>query len=115
MTRVLLVEDEPGILETQTVLLSQSGFEVIGVSSATEATMILRGEPHIDVLFSDIRLGAESGLELAYYTQVNHPDVAIVLTTGYSGGPAIHWPLLMKPFLNEQAVELINQTLARRA
>jgi len=114
MTRILLVEDETAILDTQAELLRYAGFEVIATTSATEALTILENE-QIDVLFSDIRLGRESGLELAYMTHRDHPEVAVVLTTGYSGGKGeIRWPLLMKPYLCEQAVALINKTLTKR-
>jgi len=114
MTTILLVEDVPEILKTQAILLRKAGFEVIETASATGALEILASE-HIDVLFSDIRLGNESGLELAYQVHRDYPEIAVVLTTGYSGGAhEIRWPLIMKPYLSEQAVQLINKTLLQR-
>ena len=114
MTVILLVEDEQGIRDTQATLFEYAGFEVLKAASATDAQKIIEHR-HVDVLFSDIRLGRESGLELAYWVHTHHPLVAVVLMTGYSGEKnELRWPLIMKPFLNDQAVELINKTLAER-
>lgn len=116
MTTVLLVEDEVEILKTEAELFRMRGFDVMAAATAEEARHLLDGSQHIDVVFSDIRLGSESGLELAYWVHLHHPDVCVVLTTGYSGsGNEIRWPLLMKPFLCEQAVKLINSVLEQRS
>lgn len=115
MTTILLVEDETEILTTQAELMRMAGFDVITAKSATEATLILDSGQQIDVLFSDIRLGNESGLDLAYRTHMQYPDIVVILTTGYSGGNGeVRWPLLMKPYLCEKAVELINKVLVQR-
>jgi len=114
MTVILLVEDEKGIRDTQATLFEYAGFEVMKAASATDAQKIIEHR-HVDVLFSDIRLGRESGLDLAYWVHTHYPLVAVVLMTGYSGERnELRWPLLMKPFLNDEAVELINKTLALR-
>ena len=63
-------------------------------------------------MLSDIRLGKESGLELAYTVHREYPSVGVILTTGYSGGNnEIRWPLIMKPYLCEQAVAVINKVM----
>jgi len=114
MTTILIVEDEQGIRETQAALFEMEGFEVLTAESATDALKII-GAKLIDVMLSDIRLGSESGLELAYMVQENRPEIAVVLMTGYSSqNKEIRWPLLMKPFLCEEAVEIINRALALR-
>jgi DNA-binding NtrC family response regulator len=114
MITVLIVEDEKAIRDTQAALLEMSGFQVLTASDVTEAIKIIEAN-RINVMFSDIRLGPESGLDLAYWVHYTRPEIAVVLMTGYhSEKKEIHWPLLMKPFLNEQAVDIINKTLALR-
>jgi DNA-binding NtrC family response regulator len=113
MTAILIVEDEKAIRDTQAELLGMSGFEVVTADSGSEAIRIIESR-WIDVLLSDIHLGQESGLDLAYWAHYTHPEIAVILMTGYSSRrKEISWPLLMKPFLHDQVVELINKVLAQ--
>jgi DNA-binding NarL/FixJ family response regulator len=63
--RCLIVDDNPGFLQTARKILEDGGITVIGaVSTSTEAvSQAARAEP--DVALVDVVLGAESGFDLA--------------------------------------------------
>ena len=81
---VLLVEDEPDVLAVATELFVSIGYEVVPASSASEAVDILNERQDIGVLFADITMPrGMSGIELACQVREKHPDIKIVLTSGY--------------------------------
>jgi two-component system NtrC family sensor kinase len=81
----LLVEDNAGVVEVARAYLSDLGFRVKEATSAQEALDLVECETDIDVVFSDILMpGGLNGLELAKMLRRRFPQVAVLLTTGYS-------------------------------
>lgn len=65
---VLIVEDEPRIRKFATRSLSRLGYRVLEAADAQQAIAILKAEPEIDLLFSDIVMpGGMDGRELAQW------------------------------------------------
>lgn len=56
MSIILVVEDNPDILETTSMMLSLEGHEVIGACCAGEGLDIVHARRDIDVLFTDLNL-----------------------------------------------------------
>jgi CheY-like chemotaxis protein len=83
---VLVVDDNPEIAAFAATMLEGLGYATLKASSATEALALLeKGEP-IDVVFSDIVMpGPIGGIELATILKAKHPNVGLVLATGYYG------------------------------
>jgi len=80
---LLLVDDEPEILESLRRALRADGYELLTTTSPTEAIAILANR-HVDILVTDLRMPDMSGLELVTHVRRNHPDVARVLLTGFA-------------------------------
>ncbi len=80
---LLLVDDEPEILESLRRALRDDGYELLTTTSPVEAMAIL-AQRHIDVLVSDLRMPDVSGLELVTHVRKNHPAVVRVLLTGFA-------------------------------
>lgn len=60
MTKVLVVDDEPSVLHSTRLLLTELGFEVVTTADASEVIPVMRRErPH--VLLQDVRM---PGLDL---------------------------------------------------
>ena len=82
--RCLIVDDNPGFLQTARKILEDGGITVIGaVSTSTEAvSQATRAEP--DVALVDVVLGAESGFDLARQLaaqpRAGHTQVIIIST-----------------------------------
>jgi len=61
--RVLLVDDEPGILRVLAIQLKHSGFETIGTTSGAEAVELARSK-NPDAVLLDVLMPGMSGLEV---------------------------------------------------
>lgn len=86
--RLLLVDDDPDLLEITYDLLTAYGFEVTKSSSADAALAILHDCADIDILLSDVVMPGMSGLQLAYKARELNPRLRIILVSGYPN-PAI--------------------------
>ncbi len=79
----LILEDEQPAARRLTNLLHQTNADVVvlpALTSVADAVAYLRGHPHPDVLFSDIRLS--DGLSFEVFRQVE-PRCPIIFTTAY--------------------------------
>src|SRR5438067_2365859 len=67
MTSILIVEDETLVLALTESILRQAGYKTLTAADTSEAIAILRSEPDIDVLLTDIGLkkSVDGGLSLA--------------------------------------------------
>jgi FixJ family two-component response regulator len=82
MPRVLLVDDDPGTLETWGALLRSSGFEVLSAESGRHGLeLALTTDPH--VILIDFRLPDMSGVEMLESLRVRQLRTAVVLVTGF--------------------------------
>jgi PAS domain S-box-containing protein len=81
--RVLIVEDEADLLDMAASLFTSMGYEVVTASGGREAVGKLAQE-RIDILFTDVMMpNGMDGIELASHTRQHHPDVKIILASGY--------------------------------
>jgi DNA-binding response OmpR family regulator len=69
---ILVVDDEPGVLENLTDLLRLSGYEVIGATNGVEAILVLEELPP-DLIIADIMMPRMSGYQL-YLRIRQNPD-----------------------------------------
>jgi len=82
---VLVVEDEPIVLEMAVESLRQLGYEVLTAESGTQALEILKTDKPIDILFSDVVMPGElNGAQLAAAAARVRPDMKVLLTSGYT-------------------------------
>lgn len=81
MRRILVVDDEENIRYTFAAFLQDAGHQVCAVSSRTEAMKLL-DEEAFDLVFLDIALGRESGLDLLVEMRLRFPFCPVVMITG---------------------------------
>ncbi len=81
--RVLLVEDNPQVREFAEGLLADLGCEVVSTETGEEALDYLSGKK-VDLVVTDVVMPGMSGVELARLIGQAHPDVPLLLATGYS-------------------------------
>ena len=82
--RVLVVEDDPDVLDVTVETLRHFGYEVLTAPDAHGALAILRRDPDIDVLFTDIVMPrGMNGVELAREATRLRPQLRILLASGY--------------------------------
>ncbi|HSC97637.1 MAG TPA: response regulator [Casimicrobiaceae bacterium] len=81
---VLVVEDNPGVLEATTYLIKAAfGCSVLTASSCVEALALIDEGSHVDLILSDVVLPGKDGLTLARMARERVPDLPVVLTTGW--------------------------------
>ncbi len=81
---VLIVEDEPAVLEVASDIFDSLGYDVVTATDANEALKVLEGSPSIDILFSDVIMpNGMNGVELARKAREMRPTLKILLASGY--------------------------------
>ncbi|MEJ0061294.1 MAG: ATP-binding protein [Terricaulis sp.] len=114
---VLVVEDDDHVAAFVNDMLTQLGYKPTRVSNANAALGALANEREFNLVFSDIVMpGGMNGIELAREIRRLHPRLPIVMTTGFSGGPAEapEFPLLRKPYQMEDLERVIGAALAQK-
>lgn len=82
MIRILLVDDEPLLLNLACAFLEEDkDFIVTPVASAEEALALLDVSPY-DVVVSDYQMPSMNGIEFLRAVRVGHPDLPFILFTG---------------------------------
>ena len=119
---VFFVDDEEGVRHVANRLLRKRGYDMIGASSAAEASDVIeRYEGDIDVLLMDINLPDGWGALVAQRLIAARPDMAIVYTTGFaevdpilSGGLSAAEFVIRKPFTGDQLADVISRAIAAK-
>jgi len=110
--QILLVEDDKEVSALTRELLNELGFSVLHVASPDAALGALANARDIDVVLSDIMMpGGVSGVHLAREIRRRHPDLRVVLTTGYVEAAADlsdgEFDLLLKPYTAESLANVL--------
>jgi CheY-like chemotaxis protein len=104
MARILIAEDEEALRGFVRRALADVGHEVTVAADGAEAIDLLaRGT--FDLLLTDIKMPVMDGIALALAAARDHPDLVIVLMTGYAdqrerahGLDALIHDVITKPF-----------------
>ena len=80
--RVLMVDDEPSLLDGFRTAFTRAGRPVETSDSFEDARKKLI-ETKFDVLITDVRLGAFNGLQLAIIARDRDPEIGIIVISGY--------------------------------
>ena len=84
--RVLIVEDDSSVRSLTAELLEELGYQVCIASNAAEALHLLRNDPSIELLFSDVVMpGGVNGIDLAQIAQEERPELKVLLASGFLG------------------------------
>lgn len=119
---VLIVEDEPYIVESLTFLIEREGHNVASVLDG-DAALAAIGERHPDLVILDIMLPKRNGFEILKWIRGNAATKAIpVLILTAKGQDADRKKALefgvdafvTKPFSNKDVIHCINSLLAER-
>jgi PAS domain S-box-containing protein len=114
--RILVVEDNPEVAEVAAALLEQLGHHVRVATGAESALASVAAEPP-DLVFSDVVMAGEmDGVDLARRLRAEHPQLPILLATGYSQAVerlGDEFPLLRKPYRLPELSRAVNALLAQ--
>jgi CheY-like chemotaxis protein len=115
---VLVVEDEPLMLQVTTKTLRELGYMVHSSSSGSEALQILEDTPQVQLLLTDVVMPEMNGKQLADEALKRRPNLKIIFTTGYTSNAVVHGGVLdanvnflSKPFTLEQLQSKLRNVL----
>jgi cyclic di-GMP phosphodiesterase len=117
METVLLVDDEPMVLEMCTTILKLGGYTVLVASNGAEALRLLQSAGAIDIALLDVMMPGMNGLELAKHIRSSNPAIPIVLMTGYSAEDIAEvvsgndYRIIWKPFKTASLLQMIENSL----
>lgn len=81
--KVLIVDDDPLVLDCVAKLLKFKGGEILSASTAEDALVLLSTKPGIEVVVADIVMPGMSGLEMLSSMRQSGSSVPFILITGY--------------------------------
>lgn len=117
MVKILLIEDDVAFCRLLEKFLIKKFYDVTATFSATEAKSKIKNN-EFDLIITDLRLPDSDGIVLMSEIKSTHPNVPIILMTGYSdvstavkaikNGAADY---ISKPFNPEEVLLVINGAL----
>ncbi len=120
--RLLVIDDEPDLLELLSRTLKLAGFEVDTTGDGHTALTRLN-ETNYDLIVCDVRMPGMSGLEIFEQAQQQRPDLAksLIFMTGDTVSPATRRlldetgaPYLAKPFKPDELIQKVRGLLKAR-
>lgn len=88
---ILVVDDEPSVLQMMATMATLAGKTPITAPGGTEALRLLSEGLHVDALVTDIVMPEMSGVELSWKLRAIHPELPILLVSGFDwiGNPEV--------------------------
>jgi CheY-like chemotaxis protein len=114
---ILLVEDEPALLEVARRILDENGYEVLAANSGPEALRLV--DEHvgdIDLLLTDVVMPGMLGTEVAERLTALRPDLRVLFMSGYAQ-PVVDLTgeIIDKPFTEAALLDRLRVLLTSRA
>jgi len=116
---ILLVEDDPELLELASQILQSLGYQVYEASDGPAAFELLASRPRIDLLLTDVVLPkGHSGPDIATRARDTWPDIRVLYMSGYNEHPSLvadttdeNLALIAKPFRKAQLAAKVRAVL----
>jgi len=117
---VLVVEDNLDVGRFCTQLLEDLGHSTVWAHNAEAALSEMERVPfRFDAVFSDVVMPGMGGVALARRLRTEHPNLPVILTTGYSDtlarDDAHGFELVRKPYSAQQVARALRGVVNRRA
>ena len=94
--RMLVVDDEAIILEEMIEVFEGRGFHCRGATGADQALALIREDPEITLIVTDVKMPGKSGMDLIIEAR-RIPDrrIVFIVATGHGGTTQIGDPPVM--------------------
>ncbi len=116
---ILLVEDEPAVLEVFQVTLERLGYRVLPATNGEEALLVYaEHKEQIALVLADMVMPRLDGVQLFEALRAQDPKIKMVMTSGYPLGEETRQPLpeglvdwLLKPITPAQLAHIMRRAL----
>jgi PAS domain S-box-containing protein len=121
IARILVVDDNQGVLGIATDQLTSLGYSVIAATNGADALELLRQDDQIELLFTDVVMPGElAGRALAAKAMEIRPGLKVLFASGYfedalvgKGQLAPDVQFLPKPYRKQELARKIEEVLSR--
>ncbi len=117
---VLLVDDEPELLEIAQVYLDEAGYKVLQARDSKSARAMLGQHPEIELMVTDIIMpGGVNGAELALDVRDHFPKLKVIYCSGFPADALVErtapldGPFLRKPYDRHELVSMVRRTMGK--
>jgi len=118
--RILLVDDDPIVLESLSSLLAEDGYDISTASDIATATAALDAG-RFNLVITDVSMPTCDGFELLRHVRSRHEEIQVILMTGYgtieSAVEAMKqgaYDYLTKPIIDDDVRLAVRRSLARQ-
>jgi CheY-like chemotaxis protein len=115
--RILVVDDDPYLLDLLTETLKTIGYEACGASDASQA-LVLLDKTAVQLVITDIKMPGMNGIDLARRIRQEYPHLPVIFISGVFTSSILKTidkePYLPKPFRIGQLEELIARVVAKK-
>jgi CheY-like chemotaxis protein len=117
-TIVMVVDDEPLVLDVERHILEGAGYQVLLATSALDAIARIAGGPPLDLLITDLDMPELGGDEMVTRIRAVRPDLKVLFVTGHADllmETPRRWEgeaFLEKPFTEEGLREAVSLLLS---
>jgi CheY-like chemotaxis protein len=116
---ILVVEDDKTLRELAVRLLQDAGYRVVEAKDAEDALGIIEAlKLEIDLLFTDVVMPGQTGVELLAQARLVHPNLRALFMSGYNGDLVVLRGVLMqegsfleKPFTRKSLLRKVHSVL----
>lgn len=115
---ILVVDDRIEVAELAQAMLESLGYRVTMVNSPAQALQVIRSDPPVDLLFTDLIMpGSMNGVVLAREARRLLPGMKVLLTTGYASesierhGADGEFPVIDKPYRHDELARKVRIVL----
>ncbi len=82
MEKILVIDDEEGLVNIITEILIEEGYDVTGTTDPAEGIKLIN-ENHFDLVITDLKMPKVSGLEITNSAKKKSKDTDVIVVTGY--------------------------------
>jgi CheY-like chemotaxis protein len=116
---ILLVDDEPPLVEVGTKILENLGYGVVAMTNPMDALDRFRAQPHdFDLVITDKTMPNMTGDKLIQELSTIRNGIPVILCTGFNSGITEENAekmgvngLLMKPYVQSELAQLVRKVL----
>ena len=119
--KILLVDDDPGMLDTLMDVLSATGYET-SVAASGNAALEMVQAGRFDLVLMDVQMPGLNGVQVLRALRVLDPTIVVIMMTAYTGDELVAesqrttgFSVLSKPLDLDQVLPLVKSIVSSRA
>ena len=119
--KILLVDDDPGMLDTLMDVLSATGYET-SVAASGNAALEMAQAGRFDLVLMDVQMPGLNGVQVLHALRVLDPTIVVIMMTAYTGDELVAesqrttgFSVLSKPLDLDQVLPLVKSIVSSRA